>query len=233
MKESLSLQIKFYSYGRNNTYKNPKQRIHQTFESCKRSKTGTFEKDHFESHGRLETRTWRIPQIRRCMVTINLDRINQVSPYLVEVADRATSFMFKTDNGSLYDISFEESLAFESINNVYEISFFRIGTAKHVPDSKVKDTLFAVVYEFFSTDSNILLYICASNDHKQAARNRLFTHWYESSNLTDKFSLYNIDGIDEDGNSIYASLLSRKDNPNIKAALGEFMQYKDISKPSC
>ena len=114
------------------------------------------------------------------MVDFNLDRINSHSPYVVTASEGSMSFQFVTDFGVTYNVSFLEDELMLS-DESYQFIIANTNNKKSPRDSKMKQTIMAIVYEFFECSNTTLLYICETGDSKQEMRNRLFEIWFNSS----------------------------------------------------
>lgn len=89
-------------------------------------------------------------------------------------------------------------------------------------DRKVRDTIFAIIQEFFRVNNATMLYICETGDGKQAMRSRLFSHWFAV--LADKglYSILQSSVTDEEGLENYYAVITRKDNPFAAQVMTEF-----------
>lgn len=105
------------------------------------------------------------------MVDLNLDRINSHSPYVVTASEGSMSFQFVTDFGVTYNVSFLEDELMLS-DESYQFIIANTNNKKSPRDSKMKQTIMAIVYEFFECSNTTLLYICETGDSKQEMRNQ-------------------------------------------------------------
>ena len=60
------------------------------------------------------------------------------------------------------------------------------------------------------------LIICATEDHRQASRDRMFHQWFETSMGKELYSFRSM-SIDIDGVDYFASVIMRKDSPRFAA----------------
>ena len=72
------------------------------------------------------------------------------------------------------------------------------------------------IFLWHFTGKCVLDYICATEDHRQASRDRMFHQWFETSMGKEQYCLrsmsINIDGVD-----YFASVIMRNDNPRFAA----------------
>ena len=57
-------------------------------------------------------------------------------------------------------------------------------------DSKILDVVTVILEEFFSQEPTVMLYICDSTDHRQAARDRLYHLWFYDYARSHEMTLY-------------------------------------------
>ena len=91
-------------------------------------------------------------------------------------------------------------------------------------DYKVRDTILAIVEEFFEKNVAALLYICETGDGKQMARGRLFAYWFQSSGQSKVFTTMTSVLMDEEGVENTATLILRNDNPDFDILVSEYSQ---------
>lgn len=101
------------------------------------------------------------------MVDLNLDRINSHSPYVVTASEGSMSFQFVTDFGVTYNVSFLEDELMLS-DESYQFIIANTNNKKSPRDSKMKQTIMAIVYEFFECSNTTPYYISV----KQGTVNR-------------------------------------------------------------
>ena len=125
------------------------------------------------------------------------------------------SFTFVTTQGKKYEIGFIQDLMI-SDEGVYQFFITTEDQFKTVLDSKIRQTVLVVIEEFFKNEGAVLDYICATEDHRQASRDRLFHQWYTNSLEKEQFHLRNM-SIAIDGTEYFASVIMRNDNPRFEA----------------
>lgn len=130
-------------------------------------------------------------------------------------------YVFKSRFGAGYEVKFKPSgyvldtpefaefvfeLVIVLVDNPYE--------PKLPPaDALMSTTIRAIVSDFFCTRERVVLYICDDSDSKADSRRKLFDRWYMryKKEMFIKFDL--LLGMDENGSSYSAELVSRVDNP--------------------
>lgn len=107
----------------------------------------------------------------------SLHHINSTSPYLV-MTDTEETVRFITDEGVEYMVAFIEDNNL-GIDNAYQLAISNISkTNTKGVDTKIGQTIAAIVNSFFTDNRNVLLFICDTSDNHQAARNRKFSSWF-------------------------------------------------------
>ena len=109
-------------------------------------------------------------------MTLSADILNQRSPYKLSQLGEFT-FRFVTDQDILYTVGFYKDTIFMD-DGAYH---FFIDNSEHEHgsyDPKILDVVTVILEEFFSQEPTVMLYICDSTDHRQAARDRLYHLWF-------------------------------------------------------
>ena len=88
---------------------------------------------------------------------------------------------------------------------------------------KLKQTIFAIVEEFFEQNNEVMLYVTATGDGKQAFRNRLFIRWFNTYEHRDLYYIQTAEG-KMDGQMNFLAIISRMDNPNLQLVIEEFSE---------
>ena len=156
------------------------------------------------------------------MNTLRLHVINSHSPYEVRQNPHdVNSYLFKTDANVEYVISFVENNSIVP-SGTYE---FGINNPKHNKsplDPKLRNTIFAIVEEFFDVNGDeAMLYLADTGDGKQAFRNNLFIRWFNLYEHRDNFIIKTAEGI-MDGEMNFLAIISRKDNPRLNMVIEQF-----------
>jgi hypothetical protein len=140
----------------------------------------------------------------------SLSSLNQKAPYRLEVLGHY-AFRFVTSAGKTYEIGFIQDYMI-SDENVYQFFISTEDQFKTHLDSKIQQTIMVVLEEFFSNEGVVLDYICATEDHRQATRDRLFRLWFASFFDKENYNNRHL-SVDVDGVPYYASVVLRRDNP--------------------
>ena len=167
------------------------------------------------------------------MVTINLKRVNRISPYLLVETDRPLFYRFTTDFGVNYSIGFEPNDLFQHVD-VYEFIIINSTNSKSPNDPKLRQTILALIREFFQEDTNVMLYICSTGDNRQSQRNRLFHSWFQTSDFKGEYLYMAAEIKDVDGMPNYAAIISLIKNPKLASITLQFTETVQLlqQKPS-
>lgn len=102
------------------------------------------------------------------------------------------------------------SLHAVNVSSSYEVSAVNDGC--YPPsDVKVRDTIIAIIDEFFVENNTPLLYICETGDKKQALRNRLFECWFSMYERKAQYTFVASSLKDEEGIENYTAIIVRND----------------------
>lgn len=144
------------------------------------------------------------------MNSLSLVRINNKAPYKVSISRNECFYVFTTDQGIIYSISFSEEYEIGGCLS-YQFSIDNIAREHGSYDGKIKDTIIAIIEDFFLENQDVLLYICDTSDNREAARNRLFLRWFEQYSL-GKFTICTANSKVED-TYFYMAIIIANDNP--------------------
>ena len=155
------------------------------------------------------------------MKPLSLQEINKVSPYEVTMVISPNTYRFLTDYGVEIAVSFDLDNLLE-VGEAYMFNITNVNKQSSPRDSKVRDTVIAIIDNFFETNAVALLYICETGDRKQALRNRLFESWFAYANDKEQYvimvaNIHDLEGVDN-----YAAMILRKDNPHFVDYVSEF-----------
>lgn len=153
----------------------------------------------------------------------SLDEINENSPYEVHIARDGEALSFITDFGVEIFVSFEEDDLLQN-GVVYQFGISNPKGGKSPRDPKVRDTVIAIVEEFFAKNEAAILYICETGDGLQKMRNRLFHFWFGIYGDKEDYVFLPQTIEDEEGNDNYAALIIKKDNPHFTDLVAEFLE---------
>ena len=154
------------------------------------------------------------------MIKITLEDINRKSPY--EVTLNNGDFDFTTDSGTRYSVSFLEDVPLGGCDT-YQFGFRKREDTHSGYDAHVKDTLIAIIEQFFAENANVLLYICDTSDGREEKRNRLFVKWFEEFATPNRFTMKTANATVE-GQGFYAAIIVENTNPMLEAIVSNFKQ---------
>ncbi len=155
------------------------------------------------------------------MNELSLQSINTVSPYEVAMVASPNTYRFVTDYGVDIAVSFDLDDLLEQ-SEAYMFNINNANRQKSPRDTKVRDTIIAIIDNFFEVNEVALLYICETGDRRQAMRNRLFESWFACANEKDQYMIMVANVHDLEGVDNYAAMILRKDNPNFVDYVSEF-----------
>lgn len=152
---------------------------------------------------------------------ISIDRINKQASYLVEPTEEDLFFQFCTDSGVHYSVGFlVDDALLESES--YQLIVANLNSYKSPRDRKVRDTIIAIVDEFFYVNNAALIYLCETADNKQRMRSRLFEYWFSTYAQKARFTTMSSSIIDKEGVVNFVTLIVRNDNPHLIEIVAEF-----------
>lgn len=156
---------------------------------------------------------------------LSVSHINQSAPYEVNSED-GDSLYFITDSGLLIEVAFAvDDMLIQQVP-CYQVSVLNrktlVQNRKSPRDLKLRDTIVAILQEFFRANTDALLYICETGDGKQSMRNRLFDYWYRQAAANSNIVKTDAQILDAEGQVNYCSLFIRSDSPYCEAAIKEF-----------
>lgn len=155
------------------------------------------------------------------MKALDLEHINKTAPYEVRCTEDDSSFFFTTESFVEYSIGFLPDDLLRS-DESYELIIGNINEKKSPRDLKVKETITAIVEEFFEKNRSTILFLCSTSDGKQLMRGRLFRHWFDTYCYNNRYTMVTSTLPDEYGIDNVAALIIRNDNPNLGKVLAEF-----------
>lgn len=158
------------------------------------------------------------------MIPLNAEAISSRAGYTVKLVDKLT-VDFVTDHGVEYRVNFMEDYSIWE-SNAYQFVIINKNKKNSPNDEKLKQTLFAIIEEFFAENPSILLYICETGDGRQAARNRLFLQWFRSYEGASNIYFEDAE-IESEGIINYAALIVKRNNPEIETIVNAFKEAID------
>ena len=155
------------------------------------------------------------------MNNLNLENINRLSPYNVtQRVDTPCVLSFYTDYGVEYEIVIKSNDVFIP-SGAYALDIINVWHQPSPGDPKFRQTLMAIVEEFFRQNNDVMLYVTETNDKKQASRNRLFVRWFNSYEHRELYVIKTAEG-KMNGQMNFMAIILRKDNPRLQQAFKEF-----------
>lgn len=150
------------------------------------------------------------------------------------------TFIFPTDNGWLYSVSFKADLRLfqghallENDHLTFEIDFDRspLENASDQMDDGVGATILQIIANQFQSTGILPIYffLCDTTDSKEAARARLFTRWYESSNI-ENWTLFNyeLQASEENVSSYFVGLFIHTQHPHYQEIPNAFERFLHV-----
>ena len=155
------------------------------------------------------------------MNTLNLENINKQAPYKVTInLEYPYLYYFHTD----FDVDYEICIKANDIfvpSGAFALDIRNKYNQPSPGNPKFKQTLIAIVEEFFRQNNDVMLYVTETNDKKQASRNRLFVRWFNTYEHCDQYVIKTAEGkMNKQMN--FLAIILRKDNPRLKQAFEEF-----------
>ena len=155
------------------------------------------------------------------MEKLDLERINRCAPYEVKEDSQEGAYTFIADSGAEFSIGFMPDDLIQS-DESYEFIIGNLNGVKSPRDRKVKETVIAIVEEFFNANKATMLFLCSTSDGKQLMRGRLFKNWFDTYEYRNRFTMVTSTLVDEYGIDNVAAVIIRNDNPNLGKVLTEF-----------
>lgn len=155
------------------------------------------------------------------MNALSLEAINRQTPYKVAESEEPNYFEFFTKYDVHYSVGF---MADEDLmqSEAYHLIIINVDNRRSPNDLGVKETVLAIIEEFFNQNVASLLYICETGDGKQSFRSKLFERWFYTYNKKAYYTFITSSIVDEEGVVNYATIIIRNDNPNLPTAVAEF-----------
>ena len=154
------------------------------------------------------------------MIALDIPLLNLKSPYYV-VQDADGDLLFETDYGVKYGISFE--LNEEMMNYpAYEFGILNKNGQPSPNDRKLRDTILAIIEEFFRANGGVLLYICATGDGMQKYRFHLFLRWFNTYEHRDLYEIRTVEDVMDDKTPNYGAIIVEKTHPDLELILARF-----------
>lgn len=120
------------------------------------------------------------------MIGLDTNRINAKTPYEVTYDVVTDLYKFVSAYDVSFSVAFDENDLLES-GESYQFALTNYEGRKSPRDLKVRETVLAIVEEFFRVNDAALLYICETGDGMQKMRHRLFHFWFSAYAENDEF----------------------------------------------
>lgn len=111
----------------------------------------------------------------------------------------------------------------------YEFGIFNLTNNNSPNDPKLKQTIIAIIEEFFHDNPNVLLYQCETGDNRQAMWAHLFQCWFDGYENKDRYFIRVVMIKDEDVEN-YDAIIVRRDNPDFDIIVSEFERFAEEMK---
>ena len=125
------------------------------------------------------------------------------------------SYILTTDYGVNYTLSFMPSDLMPNIE-AYEFAISNTNHRKSPRDPKLRQTILALVYEFFRKREAVMLYLC------------VFESWFRSSGSQTTFAFLSAQIPDEEGIPNYVALIVRPDHPRFAFIAQQFSDTLEL-----
>lgn len=129
---------------------------------------------------------------------------------------------FLTDSSVQYAAGFDKDDTTMPVTETYQFSIINGNHKKSPRDPKVRETIIAIIENFFMENQEVMLYICETGDGKQSMRNRLFEYWFNHYRKHWNIMFLTASITDENGILNYAGIVLRNDHPRLKEIVNEF-----------
>lgn len=153
---------------------------------------------------------------------LDIDKINTKAPYSVTSTQDPNWVRFKTDYGVLYLAGFDKDSTSMPETETYQFTILNGNHKKSPQDTKVRETIIAIIENFFIENNEVMLYICETGDSRQSMRSRLFEYWFHHYNRGWNVVYLSATIKDEFGIPNYAAIIIREDHPHLKEVIREF-----------
>lgn len=153
---------------------------------------------------------------------LNIEAIQEKAPYIVTKVADEMHVSFFTDYGVQYIAGFDKDDTTMPITETYQFSIINFNNKKSPLDPKVRETIIAIIENFFMENQEVMLYICETGDGKQSMRNRLFEYWFNHYRKHWNIMFLTASITDENGILNYAGIVLRNDHPRLKEIVNEF-----------
>ena len=146
------------------------------------------------------------------------------------------TYNFTTKFGIIYRIAFVidetfSSISEKNISNIFQLVIDKATDEKEPLDNLVSTTIGEIVYKFFFSKRNSLIFFCSDSDGKDQLRFNVFDRWYKKSKYNNiikkKDNVISICSTKSEIVTIHTSFLYHKDNKDKKLLIDI---YESIEK---
>lgn len=96
-------------------------------------------------------------------------------------------------------------------------------------DYWVKNTVVLILSEFLKNDSNVVVYVCDSEDERENQRHKVFQYWYAKEFELHRFiAKYDFITTSKNGYTINSSLIYNRDNYLADFIIQQFKEVMEI-----
>lgn len=153
------------------------------------------------------------------MIKFSLKHILEHAPY--ELVLSGEEFIFQTDLGIHYSISFNKEDIILGGCATYQLIIRKIEEAKSSHDPKVEATILSIISEFFRSNLEVMLYLCDTSDGREEFRNKLFLSWFDKHAGNNRFTICKAHA-EIEGEGIFLCIIIDNRNPKLKAITEDF-----------
>lgn len=180
------------------------------------------------------------------VLTLDIDKINTLSPYVVTYDEGERAFVFVTANGQNCYVSFSpDGGVLPNIDQVYYLLVETHPTLSASEDLSIRQTITAILTVFFDNDNRVLAYFCDFQNQfedrhptpypMQTLRDRLFNFWYVKANQDGLYEKLNAT-INRDGTPNHVAVIYSRNYPHKKVLTRNFSKLidyltSDVEKP--
>lgn len=159
------------------------------------------------------------------MEQLDFARIQAASPYVVEEVSNGV-YLFETEQHTLYKIEFEEDSPIGSCDT-YQFYINNVSHTRTERDIKVKQTVMAILIEFFRVNASVVLYVCDTSDGRQRKRSLLFQRWFQEYEHADLFTVL-FGCIRDDSIDNYVGIIVERSNPKYSLIVADFNETLEM-----
>lgn len=153
------------------------------------------------------------------MIRFSIRRILESAPY--ELMLSGEEFVFQTDFGIHYSVSFNKEDIVLGGCATYQIIIRKIEETKSRHDPKVEATILSIINEFFRSNLEVMLYLCDTSDGREESRNRLFLSWFDRYEEKNRFTICKAHAKVE-GEGLFLCIIVDNRNPKLEAITEDF-----------